>query len=359
MQFTTKIPVQKSRFPIDYDSKILLLGSCFAENIGKKFEYFKFQSTTNPFGIIFNAVSLEKLIRRAVENKKFTEKDIFYHNELWHCYEVHSELSSPDKEDFLSKLNTVLAAINQQISSLTHCIITLGTSWVYRNIESNEIVANCHKVPQKQFTKELLSISQTEEILQNMVSLIHSVNPNCNFIFTVSPVRHIKDGFVENTLSKAHLITAIHSVLNQKFSTSLQLTTQIQQRTIDSIQTPITHHPSPITDNPSPITDNSSPIIYFPAFEIMMDELRDYRFYAEDMLHPNAIAIAYIWEQFVGSTCTEETKSIMNEIDTIQKSLAHKPFHVDTESHQKFLVKLHQKIKEFKQLHPNIDFEYE
>ena len=345
MQFTTKIPVQNTRFPIDYDSKILLLGSCFAENIGKKFDYFKFQSTTNPFGIIFNAVSLEKLIRRAVENKKFTEKDIFFHNELWHCYEAHSELSSPDKQDFLSKLNIVLAATNQQISSLTHCIITLGTSWVYRNIESNEIVANCHKVPQKQFTKELLSISQTEESLQNIVSLIHSVNPNCNFIFTVSPVRHIKDGFVENTLSKAHLITAIHSVLNQKFSTSLELTTQIQQRTIDSIQTPITQNPSPL--------------IYFPAFEIMMDELRDYRYYAEDMLHPNAIAIAYIWEQFVGSTCTEETKSIMNEIDTIQKSLAHKPFNAETESHQKFLVKLHQKIKEFKQLHPNIDFEYE
>ena len=137
---------------------------------------------------------------------------------------------------------------------------------MYRNIESKEIVANCHKVPQKQFTKELLSIHQTEESLQSIISLIHSVNPNCNFIFTVSPVRHIKDGFAENTLSKAHLIAAIHSILNKKFSTSLEMTNQNRN--------------------------------YFPSYEIMMDELRDYRFYAEDMLHPNQTAIDYIWLRF-------------------------------------------------------------
>jgi hypothetical protein len=192
LQFTTKIPIQKSCFPIDYDSKIMLLGSCFAENMGNKFAYFKFQSTTNPFGIIFNAVSLEKLIRRAVENRMFSENDIFYHNELWHCYDVHSELSNPDKDEFLSHLNSILESTHQYIVTLTHCIITLGTSWVYRNIETHEIVANCHKVPQKQFTKELLSISQIEESLQNIVSLIYSVNPTSNFIFTVSPVRHVK-----------------------------------------------------------------------------------------------------------------------------------------------------------------------
>ena len=265
MQFTTKIPIQKSSFPIDYDSKILLLGSCFAENMGEKFDYFKFQTTINPFGIIFNPVSLEKLIRRSVEKRKFTENDIFFHNDLWHCFEVHSELSNSDKDVFLESLNDLIRSTNKQLSDSTHIIITLGTSWVYRNIESNEIVANCHKVPQKQFTKELLSIHQTEESLQSIISLIHSVNPNCNFIFTVSPVRHIKDGFTENTLSKAHLIAAIH-------------------KTID-------HHPSPIT--------------YFPSYEIMMDELRDYRFYGEDMLHPNQTAIDYIWIQFFQNYISE------------------------------------------------------
>lgn len=317
MNFTTKIPIQKSNFPIDYDSKIMLLGSCFAENMGDKFAYFKFQSTTNPFGIIFNVVSLEKLIRRAVENRTFTENDIFFHNDLWHCYDVHSELSNPDKEIFLNNLNSILESTHRHIASLTHCIITLGTSWVYRNNETNEIVANCHKVPQKNFTKELLSINKTEESLKSIVSLIHSVNPNCNFVFTVSPVRHIKDGFTENTLSKSHLIAAIHKT--------------------------ITHHPSSIT--------------YFPAFEIMIDELRDYRFYAEDMLHPNQTAINYIWIQFFENYISESVFRLMNEICSIQKGLQHRPFNPNTESHEKFLNQLESKIKTIQGQHPYITFD--
>lgn len=324
MQFTTKISVQKSSFPIDYDSKIMLLGSCFAENMGNKFDYFKFQATTNPFGIVFNAVSLEKLIRRSVENRKFTESDIFFHNDLWHCYEVHSELSNSDKDSFLESLNDIIRSTNKQLNDSTHIIITLGTSWVYRNIESKEIVANCHKVPQKQFTKELLSIHQTEESLQSIISLIHSVNPNCNFIFTVSPVRHIKDGFAENTLSKAHLIAAIHSILNKKFSTSLEMTNQNRN--------------------------------YFPSYEIMMDELRDYRFYAEDMLHPNQTAIDYIWIQFFENYVSESVFGLMNEICSIQKGLQHRPFNPNTESHQKFLNQLDLKIKAIKNQYPFIKF---
>ena len=317
MQFTTKIPVQKSNFPIDYDSKVMLLGSCFAENMGKKFDYFKFQASTNPFGIIFNPVSLKKIIERSIQKNYFTENDIFFHNELWHCFEVHSELSNPDKDAFLESLNDLINSTNKLLNESTHIIITLGTSWVYRNIETNEIVANCHKVPQKQFTKELLSINQTEESLQNIVGLIHSVNPNCNFVFTVSPVRHIKDGFTENTLSKAHLIAAIHKT--------------------------ITHHPSPIT--------------YFPAFEIMMDELRDYRFYAEDMLHPNQTAIDYIWMQFFENYISESVFGLMNEIGSIQKGLQHRPFNPNTESHQKFLNNLKIKMTTLEKKLPFVSFE--
>jgi hypothetical protein len=324
MNFTTKIPIQKSNFPIDYDSKIMLLGSCFAENMGEKFEYFKFQTIVNPFGIIFNPVSLEKLIRRSIEKRKFTKNDIFFHNELWHCYDVHSELSNSDKSFFLNSLNDLINTTHQQLNDSTHIIITLGTSWVYRNIESNEIVANCHKVSQKQFTKELLPINQMEESLQNIISLIHLVNPNCKFIFTVSPVRHIKDGFIENTLSKAHLITAIHSVLNRKFSTSLELTTQNN--------------------------------IYFPSYEIMMDELRDYRFYGEDMLHPNQTAIDYIWIQFFQNYISESEFGLMNDICSIQKGLNHRPFNPNTESHQKFIDGLTQKMQLIKNQYPFIKF---
>lgn len=328
MQFTTKIPIQKSTFPIDYDSKIMLLGSCFAENMGEKFEYFKFQTIVNPFGIIFNPVSLEKLIRRSIEKRKFTENDIFFHNELWHCYDVHSELSNSDKSFFLNSLNELINSTHQQLNDSTHIIITLGTSWVYRlrqaQSDSDGVVANCHKVPQKKFTKELLSIQQIEESIESIISLVHSVNPNCKFIFTVSPVRHIKDGFIENTLSKAHLISAIHSVLNRKFSTSLELTTQNN--------------------------------IYFPSYEIMMDELRDYRFYGEDMLHPNQTAIDYIWIQFFQNYISESEFGLMNDICSIQKGLNHRPFNPNTKSHQKFLEATKIKIGKIQEKLQHIHF---
>ncbi len=315
MNFTTKIHLEKYNHPIDYNSSIMLLGSCFAENMGEKFEYFKFRNVVNPFGIIFNAVSIEKLIHRVVNKIVFTEKDIFFHNDLWHCFEVHSQLSNPNKEEFLSNLNAILELMYQQITSLTHCIITLGTSWVYRNNNSNEIVANCHKVPQKEFTKELVSIEENVKCIQNIISSVHSLNPDCNFIFTVSPVRHIKDGFVENNVSKAHLISAIHT---------------------------INHQPSTIN--------------YFPSYEIMMDELRDYRFYAEDMLHPSQTAIDYIWIKFFENYINQKEFVTMNQVCEIQRALKHRPFNPNSESHQKFLKNLNQKIFELKKNLPNIDF---
>ena len=315
MNFTTKIHLEKYNHPIDYNSSIMLLGSCFAENMGEKFEYFKFRNVVNPFGIIFNAVSIEKLIHRVVNKIVFTEKDIFFYNDLWHCFEVHSQLSNPNKEEFLSNLNAILELMNQQITSLTHCIITLGTSWVYRNNNSNEIVANCHKVPQKEFTKELVSIEENVKCIQNIISLVHSLNPDCNFIFTVSPVRHIKDGFVENNVSKAHLISAIHT---------------------------INHQPSTIN--------------YFPSYEIMMDELRDYRFYAEDMLHPSQTAIDYIWIKFFENYINQKEFGTMNQVCEIQRALKHRPFNPNSQSHQNFLKNLNQKIFELKKSLPNIDF---
>lgn len=317
MNFTTKISIQKCNHSITYDSKIMLLGSCFAESMGKKFDYFKFQNTTNPFGIIFNPVSLAKLVERSAQKEYFTEDDIFFHNDLWQCYEVHSELSHPDKAIFLSNLNSIVELTHRQIGSLTHCIITLGTSWVYRNIETNEIVANCHKVPQKQFSKELLSPEIIAQSIESILFTISVVNPNCTFIFTVSPVRHIKDGFVENTLSKSHLITALHKT--------------------------ITHHPLSIT--------------YFPSYEIMMDELRDYRFYTEDLLHPSQTAIEYIWEQFSEACFNLETSSIVNEIEHIQKRMAHKSFNPQSESHKLFKQKLASDCQSLQAKFPFMQFE--
>ena len=216
MQFSTPVPILKSNCPIDYNSKIMSLGSCFAENMADKFEYFKFQNVVNPFGIIFNTVSIERIVERVVNQELFTEKDIFFHNDLWHCFEVHSELSNSNKDIFLENLNSILKFTKNQITKSTHLIITYGTSWVYRNIETKEIVANCHKVPQKQFTKEILSIEITQKSIENIIFLVQSINKEANFIFTVSPVRHVKDGFVENNLSKAILLQSVFQILKSE-----------------------------------------------------------------------------------------------------------------------------------------------
>ena len=304
MNFTTKIPITQNANPIDYNSKIVSFGSCFAENMGDKLLYYKFQTQVNPFGIIFNPFSIEKLIERVVLQRYFTKDDIFFFNERWHCYEVHSELSDADSEVFLSKLNQILSDTQKQLQQATHIIITYGTSWVYRHIETNAIVANCHKVPQKQFSKELLSIDSIQKSIQNTVSLIATLNPKCNFIFTVSPVRHLKDGFVENQVSKAHLIAAIYATTNTK------------QQTLN----------------------------YFPSYEIMMDELRDYRFYADDMMHPSPMAIDYIWERFAATQIDASAITTMELVQTIQKGLAHRPFNPYSKSHQKFEANLKEKI---------------
>ncbi|WP_179351698.1 GSCFA domain-containing protein [Winogradskyella vidalii] len=316
MKLQTQIPLKPQQHnQIDYNSKLLLLGSCFSENIGEIFHYFKFQSTVNPFGILFQPLAIESLITNAINEKVYTESDLLFQNEQWHCFEAHSQLSSASKEDILQRLNQQIQFANQQITTASHIIITLGTSWVYREKATDTIVANCHKVPQKQFLKELLSVDTITESLKAIIALIKSVNPKVSCLFTVSPVRHTKDGFVENMQSKAHLISAIHNVVEPR-----------QQN------------------------------YYFPSYEIVMDELRDYRFYAEDMIHPNQTAIYYIWERFQKVWMSEAAFEIMDRVETIQKGLQHKPFNSDSEAHQKFLKNLKSKIEKLQEKHPSIAF---
>ncbi len=312
LQTQISIPVEKYN-PIDYNSKLLLLGSCFVENIGDKLTYFKFKNTVNPFGILFHPNAIETLVINAINEKEYTEADIFFQNEQWHCFDAHSKLSNSSKEELLNDLNTQVKLTNQQISKSTHIIITLGTAWRYRFIETDQFVANCHKTPQKKFLKEISSVEKNEETLQNVINLIKSVNSKTSIIFTVSPIRHIKDGFVENTQSKAHLISAIHQLINPR-----------------------------------------NTIHYFPSYEIMLDELRDYRFYTEDMLHPNMTAINYIWNKFKKAWINENSHVIMDEVEIIQKGLAHKPFNPKSVLHQLFLEKLEVKKSDLQSKFPII-----
>ncbi|WP_233884533.1 GSCFA domain-containing protein [Tenacibaculum piscium] len=316
MKLQTQLSLKKqAHHLIDYNSKLFLLGSCFSENIGDKLSYYKFQSTQNPFGILFHPKAIEKLITDAINQKKYTEEAIFFHNESWHCFDAHSSVSSLDKNEVLENLNTASSATFTQLKNASHLIITLGTSWIYREISSDTIVANCHKIPQKNFTKKILSIAEITESLSEIITLTKSVNPDIAILFTVSPVRHLKDGFIENQQSKSHLISAIHSIIDIKKS-----------------------------------------VYYFPSYEIMMDELRDYRFYAQDMIHPNTTAINYIWEKFIAVWIAENTQKTMKEIEIIQKGLAHRSFNPTSEAHQKFLQNIAQKKETLQKVFPFIQF---
>ena len=303
MHLQTKISLTRQQHhQIDYHSKIGLFGSCFSEHIAEKFEYFKFQKLDNPFGIIFHPLAIEKFITNAINEKQYTENDIFFHNEQWHCFDAHSKLSHISKEEVLNSLNVQNKSTLSFLKEASHIVITLGTAWAYRLIENDSFVANCHKIPQKKFLKELLAITTITESLEAIVSLIKSVNSKVSIVFTVSPVRHIKDGFVENTQSKSHLITAIHHIVEPR-----------------------------------------KQLFYFPSYEIMLDELRDYRFYKEDMLHPNNLAIHYIWERFQKVWFSDDAKATMNEVEHIQKGIAHRPFNPKSEAHQLFLKQIEDK----------------
>jgi len=311
MKLTTPIKLSRQNPPINYSSKVLLLGSCFAQNMGEKLEYYKFQQCTNPFGILFHPVAIEKLIARAVNQNWFTSKDIFLQNEQWHCFLAHSKLSNTSEEDLISALNSALEKLRFSLLEASHVVFTFGTAWVYKHLEKDTIVANCHKVPQKEFVKQLLSPDDVSDVLLGIETKLRTINPTCSIINTVSPVRHIKDGLIENSRSKAHLIAGVQEIVSpDKFN------------------------------------------YYFPSHEIMMDELRDYRYYKEDLIHPNQTAIAIIWNAFTGSWICPETAALQKKIATIQSGILHTPFNENSKAHIQFKKDLEVQISKVQKALP-------
>ncbi len=311
MKLTTPIKRSRQNPPINYSSKVLLLGSCFAQNMGAKLEYYKFQQCTNPFGILFHPVAIEKLITRAVNHTWFTSKDVFLQNEQWHCFLAHSKLSNTSEEDLISALNSALEKLRFSLLEASHVVFTFGSAWVYKHLEKDTIVANCHKVPQKEFVKQLLSPDDVSDVLLGIETKLRTINPTCSIINTVSPVRHIKDGLLANSRSKAHLIAGVQEIVSPE---------------------KLNH--------------------YFPSYEIMMDELRDYRYYKEDLIHPNQTAIHLIWEKFLSSWVASETFEIQKKIAVIQNGLLHIPFNENSKAHIHFKKDLETKISEIKEQLP-------
>ncbi|MBO3117729.1 GSCFA domain-containing protein [Winogradskyella sp. DF17] len=316
MKLQTQISVQKQRHnQIDYESKLLLLGSCFSENIYAKLSYFKLNAFANPLGIQFHVYGIERLISRAINKTYFTKDELCNSDGIFYSFDAHSKWNADSADQLCNTLNTQLDITNTWLRTATHLVITLGTAWVYRHLDKDSIVSNCHKVPQKQFLKELLSVNELSESLDGILELVRNINPNVTFIYTVSPVRHLKDGFVENNRSKAHLLASIHKVVNPR---------------------------------------NRS--YYFPSYEIQMDELRDYRFYETDMLHPNQLAIDIIWKRFTEAWLTNEAIEVKEKVDVIQKGFKHRPFQPSSKSYSEFKDSLSLKVKDLQDEFPQIRF---
>lgn len=316
MQLTTTITPRKSVLKIEHQNKIITMGSCFAENIAKKFIFFRFNILDNPFGVLYNPVSIYNSLKAVVEEKDFKEEDLVFDQSEWHSFYHHSDFSSHDKNLVLSEINKSVMETRKNLSESEVLIITFGTAYVYKHKETGIVVSNCHKIPQNEFEHYRIGMYEAREFIQAIIELARDLNPKIKIILTLSPVRHLKDGFTENQLSKSILMLAIQEIINEEDG-----------------------------------------IFYFPSYEIMLDGLRDYRFYGRDLVHPNDIAIDYIWENFTNSYFSEECSLVMNEVGKITSARDHKTRNPKSKQHQKFLVKQIELIHNLQKQYPHLSLE--
>ncbi|MEO6489384.1 MAG: GSCFA domain-containing protein [Ferruginibacter sp.] len=307
---------------IKHPHNLLLIGSCFTEQIGNKLRQHKFRIVDNPNGILFNPVSISNALISYSLEKLYDENDLFYNNELWGSWQHHTKFSNIDKEKTLAGINDSQKKANDFIKEANWILVTLGSAFVYERSEQSPelhktVVANCHKVSADKFTRRLLETSEIRSVLEAMIKRVKKVNPAVNFIFTISPVRHLREGFIENNRSKAALIDAVHSLVNE----------------IDAF--------------------------YFPAYELVIDDLRDYRFYAEDMVHPNYAATNYVWEKFIATCIEEQSQQLMKDISVIMSAKNHKPFNPESGQHKKFIEITRERLHELSGRFPYIDLSEE
>jgi hypothetical protein len=305
--FRTIISPQKSPFTISHKDRIVSIGSCFSENIGKKFSDYKFSININPFGQQYNPHSIANAIHRLLESKPYTEKDLVFHDELYHSFDHHGSFSRNSVEETLNVVNQNLEQASQDLKTATVLFLTFGTSHVFSLKESGSVVSNCHKLSGNNFDRKLMKPAEIVDVLDNAFERLRKINPSLKIILSVSPVRYFAFGHHENTVSKSHLFSAIQE-----------------------LQEP---HPE---------------YFYFPAYELVMDDLRDYRFFAEDMLHPNYQATNYVWEKLCGAMIDKGTLQVMAEIDEILLAAKHKARNPTSEAHKKFVKKNLEKIEMLK-----------
>ena len=297
MEFFLPFQIPDFPFSISYSDKILFLGSCFSEEIGNKMLGLKFNVLQNPNGILYDPQSVADAMFGYINNRIYKEEDLFELNGLWHSWKHHSEYSGMNKEQVLQKINSSQSGAHYFLKEAKFLILTLGTAFNYQLKNNGENIANCHKAPSAFFKKNFLSTKEIIEKFSNAMNALGTFNFEIKIIFTISPVKHVRDGIIENNRSKARLIEAVHTLVEENKNA-----------------------------------------FYFPSYELVTDVLRDYRFYKNDWVHPNETATSYVFEKFCNSFLNEETTNIMNEIKKIISAVNHKPFLKESAAHQKFIA---------------------
>ncbi len=315
--FFTEVAINHQFANINYNDKLMFMGSCFAESIGNEFLNAKFQTLLNPFGIVYNPTSVAKCLRHVVNKKVFKEEDLFKQNEVWKSLDFHSRFSHREVEECLSLMNCSIENAHTHLKNCHTLFITFGTSWVYQWKETGKIVANCHKHRADCFNRIQLSINDIVLEYTELIELLMQFNPKLNIIFTVSPIRHWKDGAHQNQLSKATLLLGISQLLKKLKNEQLQ---------------------------------------YFPSYEIVLDELRDYRFYADDMVHLNTQAIKHIWGKVKKAMLADSCHNTMKQIEKLNKALTHRTSNPNSKEYQQFIQTNLQLITELKKQHPQLCF---
>jgi len=296
MEFRTTVKTGENRCWLHHSDNVVLLGSCFSDNIGSKMHGALFNATVNPMGTLYNPMSIARAVKRIIENEPVAGKNLFMQNGVWNSFDFHSRHSMPDKQVTIDRMNQRIEQGHNALHQAQLLTITLGTAMVYRLRSTGEVVANCHKVPQHEFERKMAPVSDMVQTLDDMLRALHDFNPGLHVIFTVSPIRHIADGLDINSLSKASLRVAIHETMAR------------HQEYCD----------------------------YFPAYEIMLDDLRDYRFYTSDMVHPSEVAVEYIWQAFQATYLDDHSALAVARCERVHKRLQHRPMSTNRETVERF-----------------------
>ena len=314
-KFRTELKLRdKEYINFSHDKPLGLIGSCFSNNIGDKLKEYRFQHISNPFGVTYNPISIANQIQRIINERAFVEGDLFHRNGSWNSFELHGSFINQSADKLLSKVNKSLLNSSSVLKKSSHLFITFGTSWVYELKESGEIVNNCHKIPSVKFERRILRVEEIVSVFGNLINSLIAWNPKINIVFTISPVRHLRDGFEENSLSKSTLRLAVNEIAK------------------------------------------TTPAFYFPSYEIVMDDLRDYRFYKDDLLHPNDFAVNYIWNKLSDAFLNPKSKKLLVEIEALNKAINHIAFDSDSKEHQVFIHHTIDKIGLLEKLNPEISF---